>query len=259
MLLLLWWVLGASGLAAEIPAALAGLAAHYHVGVDAAVAPVRVGTPFGLISGEPCSDEDVRWYAPLLIDEFGFYPQALVSLSRLQRIVLCRSLSFAGQPRQAVPDFQHHVLYLQADKGDDLSLYLRMVIHHEFYHMIDNEVGTLYRDPEWDGLNPPSFRYGNGGASVPRIPSEATSSRLYRGGGFVSRYAMAAPEEDKAETFAYLMVRYGHVMAQARTDVVLRAKVALLKTRLQAWSPEMDEAFWSDLAESSIVLTPRQR
>ena len=50
--------------------------------------------------------------------------------------------------------------------------------------------------------------------------------------GFVSLYATAGVEEDKAELFSFLMTEPALVDERARTDVVLAAKRAELRARL---------------------------
>jgi hypothetical protein len=167
----------------------------------------------------------------------------------------------------AVPDYAHLTLYLQAGRevgyqrvqtGLGNLWPQRMIIHHEFFHMLETQAGNPFQDPEWDALNPIGFHYGSGGVNALRSsanpPPKVDTS--YVGGGFVSRYAMSAVEEDKAETFAYLMVRYGNVMTRARRDEVLASKVELLKQRLQTWCPEMGADWWAQLANTPVMITP---
>ncbi|HEY3999571.1 MAG TPA: putative zinc-binding metallopeptidase [Candidatus Xenobia bacterium] len=230
------------------------LADRLHVQVQATDAPVHVQTHFGTITGEVPRVDQVQRFTSLLSDEFGLYPASLLQASHLQGIVLCHHLAFAGQTRQAVPDFQHHVLYLEADPGDRLSYYQRLTIHHEFFHVVDNEQDTLYRDEAWMKLNPPGFEYGLGGKSF--RDGEAGDFHPF---GFISTYAQSAPEEDKAETFAYLMVRYGTIMRRAVRDPVLAAKVAAMKSRLQQLAPQMDDSYWYRLARTPVVITQGSR
>ena len=50
--------------------------------------------------------------------------------------------------------------------------------------------------------------------------------------GFVSKYATSALEEDKAETFAFLMAAPARLQAIAARDAVIRAKIAAVKAEL---------------------------
>lgn len=56
--------------------------------------------------------------------------------------------------------------------------------------------------------------------------------------GFLSGYATSGVEEDKAETFAFAVTRAPMVKARAATDPALRAKLAELGRRLEAFDAE---------------------
>ncbi len=238
--------LAAAALAAAAlgdPAAgLAALAREYGLEIVAERPRFPVRTTHGLIEGQPASPEEVAAYAPTLQAEWRRYPPALVRRTRLRGIVLCRELSFAGQKRTAIPGFEDDTLYLDVTRGRHAPAYVRKVIHHEYFHLIDlRDDGELYRDEAWTRLNPPGFRYGSGGRNAQDDP---TVSLPLETPGFLNRYAMTGVEEDKAELFAHLMVEPGVVARRARGDSVLRAKVRRLKALLAAFCPAVDRGFW---------------
>ena len=211
--LLLVGLLIAAACAASAPASLDELAARYHLKIDAADRPFAVAISFGAITGGAPLSGDLEDYSYLLLDEFGLYPPLLVAQTHLTRIVLCSHLAFAGQPRNAVPDFVHHTLYLKTSRPVRSAattptprFTAASSIHHEFFHVVDNKMGLLYHDAEWEKLNPVDFHYGK---DSPRLVEEGlpqTSAHPWFGPGFISVFAMNAVEEDKAETYAYLMV-----------------------------------------------------
>jgi hypothetical protein len=63
--------------------------------------------------------------------------------------------------------------------------------------------------------------------------------------GLLNYYSTSAPEEDKAEVFANLVLNEDYVRRRMQSDPVLRAKVSLLKKRLAEFCPEMNGTFWS--------------
>jgi hypothetical protein len=63
--------------------------------------------------------------------------------------------------------------------------------------------------------------------------------------GFVSRYATSALEEDKAETFAFLMAAPVRLDAIAARDAVIRNKIVALRAELHEFCPEIDGRFWA--------------
>jgi hypothetical protein len=224
-------------------AGLARLADKYGVQVVVDKEPFPVKTAHGAIDGKAASREELRAYVPLLLFEFNLYPRDLVKKTELKRIVLCKDLTFGGQRRNAVPDFEHNTLYLEVARGRHSGPYMRRVIHHEFFHIIDlRDDGELYRDERWAALNGKGFRYGAGGKEA---QGDATVSLA--GGaapGFVNRYSMTAVEEDKAEVFAHMMVGYDQLEKRATRDRVLGLKVRRMAGLLERFSPAVDRGFW---------------
>jgi hypothetical protein len=204
-----------------------------------------VKTYHGPISATSAGAADIDAYCDVLIQEFMLYPLGVIERSRLKRIVLCRDLAFDGQLRAAVPDFEHFTLYLDVLRGAYNRNYQRHVIHHEFFHIIDyQDDGELYADARWAQLNAGSFRYGRGGAAV---QDDALGSLMSNVPGFLTTYATAGVEEDKAELFAYMMISYRAVEKRAAGDRVIRAKLSQMKALLAQFSPDANEAFWDSV------------
>jgi hypothetical protein len=195
------------------------------------------------ITANPGPAADVESYAPILAEEWSVYPRLLVERTRLKRIILCAGLAYSGQLRTAIPDFDGDNLYLDVSRGRKSSAYVRKVIHHEFFHLIDlRDDGKLYQDDSWTALNAPGFKYGSGGASVQNdrtvsIPTDAEA-------GFLDKYAMSGVEEDKAETYCFLVVDPALVDKRLTGDSILTSKVNRMKELLRSFCPEMDDGFW---------------
>jgi hypothetical protein len=235
---------GARGRAAEAPRGeLEKIASTYRIEVITTDPGFPVATLHGRIAGKAADPEAVREYTCLFAPEFSLYPPDLVRRAQLRRVVLCREPSFAGQRRNAIPDFEHDVLYLDVSRGAYSKPYLRKVIHHEFFHIIDyRDDGSVYRDDRWAALNPAGFRYGNGGRAAQ--DRRETSVLTTRYPGFLNHYATTAVEEDKAEVFANLLVDPAYVEDRAKKDRVLRAKVERMKELLAQFCPAVNETFW---------------
>ena len=166
--------------------------------------------------------------------------------TKLKRIVICEDLSFDGQRRSAVPDFEHLTLYLDAKRGDYHPVYQRKVIHHEFFHLVDfADDGKVYEDPNWNSLNSADFRYGAGGKNSQDNASTSVLTNLYP--GFLNHYSTTGIEEDKAEIFANLMVEPQYISTHAKSDSVLGKKVESLKALLIRFCPEVNTDFWKKL------------
>lgn len=225
---------------------LSKVAKAYGIEIVTADLGLPVQTTHGAIEGQAAGRRELENYVGLFIQEFTLYPTSLVKRTRLKRIVLCNEVAFAGQRRTAVPDFEHDTLYLDVSRGADNRSYLRKVLHHEFFHIVDyRDDGSVYRDDEWAALNPSGFRYGSGGRNSQDRPDTSQLSDNYP--GFLNHYSTTGVEEDKAELFANLFVEPAYVESRTKRDAVLQAKVLLMRKLLRVFCPDMNDAFWDKL------------
>jgi hypothetical protein len=154
--------------------------------------------------------------------------------TQLKRIILCERLAFETQLRTAIPDFQHHDLYLDVNRGRDSSdpLYIRKVIHHEFFHIIDYCLDHLDRDEDgWAALNPPGFKYGGGGEFYQNNQSTSELNELRR--GFLNEYSTSGLAEDKAEIFAHMVVNREVAEQRGERDGIIKKKMQKMEEFLK--------------------------
>ena len=105
------------------------------------------------------------------------------------------------------------------------------------FHFVDFvDDGLLSGDEAWERLNRPGFVYGGGGRFM-RDPGSARFTDALP--GFVSRYAMSAVEEDKAEVFSFLMTAPRKAECVARGDTTLDAKLAAVRRQIARVCPAM--------------------
>lgn len=185
----------------------------------------------------------LKAYGVALVDEWAKYPLDWIRVTRVTGIALVTRLNVgafnaSATKRAALPDTVGEVMYYDIGYGTDD--YAREVIHHEFDHLFTyNILGGAGNDPTWLSLNPPGFHYGNGGVlcyapgNCPEGPHVVP--------GFVTGYATSAIEEDKAETYGYLMDTndYHALIGWIRSDGYLAAKVAYYKQFLCRLSSTM--------------------
>jgi hypothetical protein len=229
---------------------LGKIAKKYQIEIITADPHFPVKTTYGKIDGKSADRKELESYAGLFAPEFTLYPPSLVARTTLKRIVFCSELSFAGQRRNAIPDFEHDTLYLDVSRGSYSKPYLRTVIHHEYFHIIDyrfhlsvyKDDGNLYKDDRWDALKPKDFKYGSGGKNAQDISTTSVLTDKYP--GFLNHYSTTAVEEDKAEIFAHLIVDPAHVEERAKKDRVIKAKVDRMKEVLVSFCPDMNDEFW---------------
>jgi hypothetical protein len=234
---------GAQGVSPETLKALGKVVHDYRIQVVASDPGFPVKTMYGMIDGRGVDARTLDSYVPVFAAEFSVYPSAFVKRSQLKRVVLCTDLTFAGQRRNAIPDYEHETLYLDASRGSYSKSYQRKLIHHELFHIVDyRDDGEVYTDARWAALNPSQFRYGSGGRNAQDI--QTTSVLTDKLPGFLNHYSTTGVEEDKAEVLANLIVDPDYVDGRAAQDRVLRTKVERLKELLVSFSPEMNDQFW---------------
>jgi hypothetical protein len=223
--------------------ALERLGAALDIACLAASMSFAVESSHGEIAGRAVSPSALERYVTVCVPEITLYPVELVDWLGLRCIVICEGLSYAGEPRAAVPDLERRALFLDANRNWPTH-YVRSVVHHELFHMIDYvDDGVLYDDGSWSSLNVSTFKYG-------RKPGVEGAPGYGDVPGFLSEYSMSSVEEDKAEVFALLMVDHEQVSRRALVDGVLSRKVGLLKARLYRSCPRIDHEFWRVVAAS---------
>lgn len=85
-------------------------------------------------------------YSQIFMQEWGKYPVDWVIKSSVEAIAFVKHLKVSGQDRAAMPDTYGETLYYDIGYGKLGDSYERNVIHHEFYHMIDEQnLKSLYR------------------------------------------------------------------------------------------------------------------
>lgn len=232
---------------------LAKIAKAYNIEIVTTDLNFPVKTSYGAIDGKQAHRRDLENYISLFASEFTLYPLTLVKQSQLKRIVLCNELYFAGQRRNAIPDFEHDTLYLDVSRGSYNKSYLRKVMHHEFFHIIDyRDDGDLYQDEQWSALNPPGFRYGSGGENAQNLRDTSVLTDKFP--GFLNHYSTTGVEEDKAEMFANLIVAHAYVEGRIQKDAVLREKLKLLEKLLLRFCPEMNGEFWNKISRRNVSI-----
>ncbi|MBX3119641.1 MAG: hypothetical protein KF784_11290 [Fimbriimonadaceae bacterium] len=225
----------------QAPGSFQELERSYGVSVEVSQEAFSTTPAKYTVAGKPASEDQVKKYMPLFTKEWSLYPHSLMKKAKVTRIIICRDLSVNGQARAAVPAFEIDTMYYDAELGSYAPKYQRTVVHHEFFHMMDQRMGVMRKDPEWSALNAKDFGYGTGGKNMRNGDAGALREDLP---GFLTQYGTAAVEEDKAELFAHLIVSAKFVADRAAKDPILANKIKLLKKRLEKFDPEMGEKFW---------------
>lgn len=198
------------------------------------------------ISVKPADIKYLNFYLPKFIFEFSKYPPEVISTLGLKEVVIGSDVQLDQRGRPGLHDYHLNMLFFDC-RWVNSDRWTRQIIHHELFHLIDWKDGVIYKDLEWEKLNPPEFEYGSGGITLQK-PSDWTAGLPDLGlKGFLNRYSMSGLEEDKAEIFANMMANYNEVNLRAKTDPIIKAKVSQMKKLLYSFCPEFNEVFWSKM------------
>src|SRR5215471_3350046 len=196
------------------------------------------------------SQAQIRIVAGLLARELAVYPIEVITLSKLERLIICTKLKshhhdVAGLAEMGL--FVIDTIYLSADSLTRDCEYGRRTFHHELFHAIDFHDDLLkYLDPEWHRLNSAGYRSSEDHHISFNQPTDAV--------GFLSTHSMTAIYEDKAEVYAHLIINYGEVTKRAKEDEVLARKIARMKELLHQFCPKFNDEFWQEVSKRCSYL-----
>jgi hypothetical protein len=233
----------------EFSSRLQALGARHGIRISWQGGPFRYEADWGWGEARQASDWEIGMFTPVLIDEIDLYPRTFLRERGIESIVLARDLWLQEEgvaQNVAGYIFEDRVILMSVSYDYKVNNRdkQRRYLHHLIWHQVDAQAGTMWKDPEWEMLNPPGFRYGvhTKGGIHDRSSESGLISAQYP--GFVNRYSTGYLPDDKADVFAYLMVAHHWMEERAREDEFLRRKIQLIKKRLAALDPELDTRFW---------------
>jgi len=224
---------------------LVSIATKYSLRVEVVDKPQVIQGAGYRIEIDPPSKEDLAAYTKLFSSEWNRYPIEVTKKAGLKAIVIGSNIRMNTQIRASVPAFDTGIMYYDTTLGKKHPEFQRSVVHHEFYHLLDERQGKIWVDKPWSELNPPDFHYGKGGAAMREAGVGKLTDKLP---GFITLYSTSAIEEDKAEIFAHLLVDPVFLDDRVKADPVVSSKVAFLKQRLKDWVSAVDDCFWKSKA-----------
>ena len=201
------------------------------------------------LEGDPATGSDLDCYTPLLFMEFWIYGKSFIKKSKLKKIILLHNIEYTNseytQERAGCPEFETSRSITFAIHEKNLA-YIRIVLHHEFFHYIDFADDFNYDDDGWDDLNQKGFEYGNGG------DSEREWIKLEKNQvGFINHYSTTALEEDRAEIYQYLISCPDEALNN--NDIIVSKKAKRIQEFLNNFDKEgvgnVKNNFWANLID----------
>ena len=155
-------------------------------------------------------------------NELNVFKKEFFEKIKLKYIILCKELK-VGEINAlgfANPEMETILLNINVNNKN-----FERVIHHEVFHIIENNYKKFFPDTVWAKFNNPNFYYSGNSAS----PEAYSLAKLSNTNGFFSEYAKYSIAEDMAETFSFMNSRKKYVSEVINSDKILNKKVIFIK------------------------------
>ena len=149
------------------------------------------------------------------------YDQKFLKKINLKYIVLCEDLSISKINTAGIPDNIMKTLILDIKFNEN---YFERVIHHEIFHIINDNFKQLFDQKVWSSFNIKEFKYAECSTCTNKLGLDTYS----KPNGFITEYSKSTASEDMAEVFSHLM----HGNLPDKIDPILKKKLDFIKKNL---------------------------
>ena len=163
----------------------------------------------------------------------GRYSYGYLKKINLKYIVLCENLSISGINTAGIPDNVMKTLILDIDFNEN---YFERVIHHEVFHIINDQYKELFEETEWVKFNNSKFKYAECSTCTEKLGLETYKNTK----GFFSEYSKSTASEDMAEVYSHMIfLNQKDINKIKKKDPVLSKKILYIENKIK----EIDNSF----------------
>ena len=121
-----------------------------------------------------------------------------------------------------IPDHKKRTLILDINFNEK---YFERVIHHELFHIIQNNFKSIFDEKIWSNFNDKAFEYAECSTCSDRLGLD-----LYnKTNGFLTEYSKSIASEDMAEVFSFIMTDKLKIKNIVNEDSILSNKIEFIK------------------------------
>ena len=162
---------------------------------------------------------------PIIEKNINRYNSKFLKKISLKYVVFCEDLKISNINTGGIPDNKKRALIVDINFNQK---YFERMIHHEIFHMIENNYPDFFNENEFSSFNDSNFNYAECSTC-----SDSLNLDLYKNtDGFLTEYSKSIPSEDMAEIFSFLMVEKNNIEKKIDKDKVLKNKVNFIKYNL---------------------------
>ena len=140
----------------------------------------------------------------------------------LRYIVLCENLSIAEINTAGIPNSKTRTLILDIKFNEN---HFERAIHHELFHIINDNYKELFNENIWKNLNKRNFEYSKCSTCSDNWNLELLNNKS----GFFTEYAKSTASEDMAEVFSHLIFYKNKAYGN---DPVIEKKILFIKKNI---------------------------
>ena len=155
------------------------------------------------------------------------YSRNFLKKINLKYIVMCENLSISGINTAGIPDNTMKTLILDIEFN---RKYFERVIHHEVFHIINDQHKKLFNEIDWKKINTPNFEYAKCSVCTEKLGLDAYK----KSNGFFTEYSKSTASEDMAEVYSFLIILDTKKIKEIRnSDIILDKKISYIENKIK--------------------------
>ena len=163
----------------------------------------------------------------LIYKNLNKYSYDFLKKINLKYIVLCENLSISGINTAGIPDNVMKTLILDIKFNQK---YFERVIHHEVFHIINDQHKELFNENEWKKFNDLKFKYARCSTCTENLGLDKYKETK----GFFTEYSKSTASEDMAEVYSHIIYLDAEKIKQIqKLDVILNKKITYIESKIK--------------------------
>ena len=145
----------------------------------------------------------------------------------LKYIVLCEKLSISGINTAGIPDNVMKTLILDINFDEN---FFDRVIHHEVFHIINDQYKEIFDEREWIKFNNFEFKYAECSTCTEKLGLETYKKT----NGFFTEYSKSTVSEDMAEVYSHMIIlNKDYIKKIRKIDPILDNKILYIENKIK--------------------------
>ena len=191
-----------------------------------ATSSFRLGVQKNIVCLNP-NKKDLDTKYNTIYKNLNKYSYNFLKKINLKYIVLCENLSISGINTAGIPDNIMKTLILDIKFNKD---YFERIIHHEVFHIINDQHKELFNESEWIKFNASNFKYSECSTCTEKLGLNTYNKTK----GFFTEYSKSTASEDMAEVYSHLIFLNTEKINQIRkSDIILNKKISYIENKIK--------------------------